>query len=244
MTRDDAYVAGRAGSAAILADAYGAAEQLYQDVLDGAHAKAMGSRRTLADMAERDRAHGNAGDARAYMYQEAEERHQDRLAALAQHFGQFYGGQGNPAADHARAFVETLDPAGEHKVAAPEPTPIRRIEFGGVTREAGAILSPSGAPSLIPFDRSNSRETFTGDTAAFNRLKFAGTRTPSERADDERGSSVVRAKLVPDDRQSTDRCEPPPAYPTVAEPKQAIPAPPAGLLADIAATLARTKGVL
>lgn len=80
----------------------------------------------------------------------------------------------------------------------PEPTPIRRVEFAGndgaaigpssgagrIVREAGAILSPSGAPSPIPFDGSNSRETFTGDAVAFNRLIWAGTRTLTERAAD------------------------------------------------------------
>jgi hypothetical protein len=46
------------------------------------------------------------------MYAEAEQRHANRMAALARYFGQAYRGPGNPDADHALAFVAEVDPNG------------------------------------------------------------------------------------------------------------------------------------
>ena len=53
------------------------------------------------------------GHARAAAYAEAEQRHRDRLAAIQRHFGQQVMSRGDPNADHALAFVDTVaDPRG------------------------------------------------------------------------------------------------------------------------------------
>ncbi|HEV8032026.1 MAG TPA: hypothetical protein VGP42_13500 [Stellaceae bacterium] len=171
MTRDETYVAGRDASAGMLADGYRAADQFHADVIDGAHETLKASSRNLADLADRDRAHGDASDARAYLYAEAEQRHHDRLAALAHHFGQFYRGPGNPAADDALDFVASIDLAGDPKaMPLPAPMPVAAVEFHG-------------------------------DAAEFNRIKMAGTRTPQEREADraavEATSGIVAAEPVP-----------------------------------------------
>ena len=164
MTRDDAYVAG-----------VPAAPTFWQTVIepqsssitliDGAHAKAMASRRTLADMAERDRAHGNAGDARAYMYKEAKERHQNRLAAPLSISAICTDGQGNLAATRARLCRGSLLPASTRYCTG------RHLFAGSNLAASRARLARSCRQLRLRYRvrPSKSRKTFIGDTA-FNRL--------------------------------------------------------------------------
>ena len=68
---------------------------------------------TTEARALRDATYAAAGDARAEIVGEAERRHYERLAAIQRHFGQHVMSRGNPEADHALAFVETVaDPEG------------------------------------------------------------------------------------------------------------------------------------
>ena len=251
-TRDETYLSALAASAAILADGYRTADQLHADVIDGAHETLKRSRRDLADLAERDRAYGNASDARAYLYAEAEQRHQDRLAALALHFGQFYRGPGNPAADHAQAFVASIDPAGDDEYAAPPlPEPVGTpavVTFGGSRHERRVDERGRVVPEQLQ-QPDPERGTFTGSPAEFAAAKARGVMTPTELAGG--AAATLGFPERPDDDRlcRSDRAgnlhvgnavaavEPPaPAAEAIPRP----PSPPAGLLADIAATLART----
>lgn len=255
MTRDETYRAAIAASERMRNDGYRAAEQLHRDCIDSAHAKMMAGPRDLAALAERDRAHADASDARAYLYQEAEQRHADRLAALARRFGQHYRGPGNPAADHAQAFVISIDPDGEC-AAMPLPAPVGElavIEFAGSRHERrvderGRVVPERRQPDL-------DRATFTGDAAAFSAAKARGVMTPAELAAAESFRSRPTGSLsAADAHKASLATETPAAYPTAAEtmaqpsgrpsqmdvPKPDISAPPPGLLADIAAILRRT----
>jgi hypothetical protein len=121
--------------------------------------------------AARDATYSAAGDARAAAYAEAEQRHCDRLAAIQRHFGQQIGRRGDPDADHALAFVETVvDPEGLY---APQPaeTPIGRvveIGYNGIKRQVrvdanGRVV----AESPVSNDGWSTRGTFAGHGEAF-----------------------------------------------------------------------------
>jgi hypothetical protein len=58
--------------------------------------------------AARDAIYSAAGDVYGAAYAEAEQLHYDRLAAIRRHFGQQVTNRGDPDADHALVFVETL----------------------------------------------------------------------------------------------------------------------------------------
>ena len=58
--------------------------------------------------AARDATYAAAADARAAAYAEAEQRHYDRLAAIQRYFGHLMARRGDPDADHALAFGETV----------------------------------------------------------------------------------------------------------------------------------------
>jgi hypothetical protein len=68
---------------------------------------------------------------------EAERRHRDRLAAVQRYFGQQMARRGNPDADHALAFVETVaDPEGlfAPSTVAPAIGEVRTINYNGIRR--------------------------------------------------------------------------------------------------------------
>jgi hypothetical protein len=153
--------------------------------------------------------------ARDATYAEAEQRHYDRLAAIQRYFGQQIARRGNPDADHALAFVETVgDPEGLY-TPQPVEAPIGRvveIGYNGIKRAVrvdahGRVV----AESPIADDGWSNRGTFVGDTEAFTAAKRAGV------------------GLKPDPE------EPPPAPPV---------SPPPRLLADIAAALAPAENTL
>ena len=90
-------------------DAYRAAAQLVVDATADADTKLRQARFSVEARAVRDAAYATAADA----YAEAEQRHRDRLAAIQRHFGQQVMSRGDPNADHALAFVDTVaDPRG------------------------------------------------------------------------------------------------------------------------------------
>lgn len=228
MDRNAAYLAGLKRSEQLRDDGYRAADQLHADVLDEAHRKMLASPRNLADARERDKAGPVADDARAAGYEQAERDHEHRRAALAFHFDQFYRGRGNPAA--AAAFLASVD-GGFAPSPIPAPTPTRKIEVAaGVVHEVGGVMSPSGAFSPIALDATNSRETFTGTEEDFAAAKRFAVMTPKEAAEAE----AYRASLVNAAERPSGRPAPPDAMP------KPEPTPPPGLLADIAAALART----
>jgi hypothetical protein len=89
-------------------------------------------------------------------------------------------------------------------------------------------------------DRFQPRATFTGD---MTKAKMLATMTPAELAAaglDPQGSPLVN-DATPRSITAPSVAEAPPGVVTAPEAHQPITAPPEGLLADIAAALARTK---
>jgi hypothetical protein len=221
MTRNEAFQAAREASERIKQDAYAAANQLAVDCIDTADAVLRRDPFNQAGKAARERAYSAASDARAGMYAEAEQRHANRMAALARYLGQAYRGPGDPDADHALAFVNEIDPAGLWAPIA-RPAPIgtfTTINVAGIKRQVrvdanGRIV----AESPVADDGWSNRGTFAGDTEAFIAAKRAGVGLGPEEEPADPGTPVV----APDEPQP------------ITEP------PPPGLLADIAAVLART----
>jgi hypothetical protein len=82
---------------------------------------------TAEARALRDATYAAASDVRAAAYAEAEQRQDDRLAAVQRHFGQQIARRGDPDADHALAFVETV--ADPERLFAPflQEPPIGRV---------------------------------------------------------------------------------------------------------------------
>jgi hypothetical protein len=174
-----------------------------------------------AGKAARERAYSAASDARAGVYAEAEQRHANRMAALARYLGQAYRGSGDPDADHALAFVAEVDPAGLWApIATPAPVgTLTTINVAGMKRQVrvganGRVV----AENPVADDGWSNRGTFTGDASAFMAAKRAGV--------------GVRPGEEPS-HQATPVVAP-------AEPQPLLEPPPPGLLADIAAILART----
>ena len=136
--------------------------------------------------------------------------------------------RGNPDADHALTFVETVaDPEGPY---APQPAeaPIGRvveIAYNGIKRQVrvdanGRVV----AESPVSNDGWSRRGTFTGDTEAFMAAKRAG----------------VGLKSDPDEPPPAPAVPPPPMIRAEPRPEP----PPPGLLADIAAALAKVESKL
>jgi hypothetical protein len=92
-------------------------------------------------------------------YAEVEGRQYDRLAAIQRHFNQQVTSRGNPDADHAVAFVETVaDPEGQLAPVAVE-APVGElveIDYNGIKRQVRALI-PAVALLLSP--RTMSPET-------------------------------------------------------------------------------------
>ena len=89
------------------------ADQLSADAITDADAKLRQERFSAKAKAVREATYAAASDTRAGMIAEAEQRHRDRLAAIQRHFGQQVMSRGDPDADHALAFIETVaDPVG------------------------------------------------------------------------------------------------------------------------------------
>ena len=143
-TRNDAYRRACLASEKIRDDAYRAADQLSADAITDADAKLRQARFSAEARAARDATYCASGDARAAAYAEAEQQHRDRLAAIERHFGQQISRRGDPDADHALAFVETVaDPEGLY---APQPaeaawngvrgiSQVFEIAYNGIKRE-------------------------------------------------------------------------------------------------------------
>ena len=92
----------------------------------------------------RDATYAAAGDARAAAHAEAEQRHYERLAAIQRHFGQQVMSRGDPDADHALAFVETVaDPAGLY---SPQPAEAASNGVRGIGRVVEIRLQRDQAP--------------------------------------------------------------------------------------------------
>jgi len=136
--------------------------------------------------------------------------------------------RGDPDADHALAFVETVaDPEGLY---APQPTeaPIGRvveIAYNGIKRQVrvdadGRVV----AENPVADDGWSTRGTFSGDAEAFMAAKRAG----------------VGLKAGPEEPPPAPPIPPPPMIRAEPRPEP----PPPGLLADIAAALARVESKL
>ena len=168
------------------------------------------------------------GDARAETVTEAERRHRDRLAAIQRHFGQQIARRNDPGADHALAFVKTV--ADPERLYAPQPAeaPIGRvveISYNWIKRQVrvdanGRVV----AENPVADDGWSNRGTFAGDAEAFMAAKRAG----------------VGAKPDPEEPPQAPPVPPPPMIRAELRPEP----PPPGLLADIAAALARTESKL
>ena len=103
------------------------ADQLVVDATTDADAKLRKAGFPTGAKAARDEAYAVASDARAEMVAEAEQQHRDPLAAIQRHFGQQITRRGDPDADHALAFVETVaDPEGLY-TPQPAEAPIGRV---------------------------------------------------------------------------------------------------------------------
>ncbi len=157
------YFAAVFASERIRDDLIAAADHLHADATEAAHNRMMASRRDLADTDRRRRVQVDANDARKFMYEDAERRHLDRCAALAQQFGQHWTGPGNPDAPHARAFVASLD--GEPTV----------VEHHAGIQHIRRVLNGRVVPEV--FEAHTARGTFAGDMTA---AKARATMTPAE----------------------------------------------------------------
>jgi hypothetical protein len=169
--------------------------------------------------AARDATYSAAGDARAAAYAEAEQRHYDRLAAIQRYFGQQIARRGDPDADHALAFVETI--ADPERLYAPQPAeaPIGRvveIAYNGIKRQVR--VDANGRVVADSDDGWSRRGTFAGDAEAFMAAKRAG----------------VGLKPDPDEPPPAPPIPPPPMIRAEPQPEP----PPPGLLAE---ALARTE---
>ena len=134
LTRSEAHHRACLASEKILGDAYRAAEA----------------------RAARDATYAVAADVRAAAYAEAEERHRDRLAAIQRHFGQQVMSRGDPDADHAFAFVETVgDPDGLY---TPQPAEYRSA---GLSRSltTGSSARFASTPMVASSPRALSQTT-------------------------------------------------------------------------------------
>jgi hypothetical protein len=187
MSRETEYKRAREKSERIKQDAYAAANQLAVDCIETADTALKKDPFSPVARAARDRAYSAASDARAGMYAEAEQRHANRMAALARYFGQAYRGPGNPDADHALAFVAEVDPNGLWTpfVAEPPIGEIATIEFAGIKpqRRVDAPVVSSPRTPLQPTD---------GRTAALSRAIQKRSWRPSEPA-----SACCRRKSWP-----------------------------------------------
>jgi len=227
-TRNEADHRARLASEKIPDDAYRAADQLVVDVASDADAKLRKAGFSAEAGAARDATYSAAGDARAAAFAEAEQRHYDRLAAIQRHFGQQIARRGDPDADHALAFVETVaDPEGLYTPQPDEASIGRVVEiaYNGIKRQVrvnanGRVV----AESPVSNDGWSTRGTFAGDAEAFMAAKRAG----------------VGLKPDPEDPPPAPPIPPPPVI--RAEPPREPPPP--GLLADIAAALAGVENTL
>ena len=127
MARNDAFHQARVASEKIRDDTYRAADQLSAHARTDADAKLRQARFSAEAKAVRDAAYSAAADARVAAYAEAERRHYDRLAAIQRHFGPQMARRGNPDADHALAFVETVADFEGLYTPQPAEAPIGRV---------------------------------------------------------------------------------------------------------------------
>jgi hypothetical protein len=159
-------------------DAYRAADQLSADAVTDADGKLRQARFSTEARTVRDATYGAAGDARDAAYAEAEQRHRDRLGAIKRHFGQQVMNSGDPDADHALAFIETVaDPEGPY---APQPAEapigeVVEINYNGIKRcvrvdARGRVV----AENPVADDGWSTRGAFTGDAEAFLAAERAG----------------------------------------------------------------------
>jgi len=146
---------------------------------------------------------------------------------LVRHFGQLIARRSNPDADHALAFVETVaDPEGLYR-PQPVEAPIGRmveIAYNGIKRQVrvdanGRVV----AENPIADDGWSNRGTFSGDAEAFLAQ-----------------SAGVGLKPNPEEPPPAPPIPPPPMIRAEPQPEP----PPPGLLADIAAALARVESKL
>jgi len=136
------------------------ADQLSADAITDADAKLRQERFSAKAKAVREATYAAASDTRAGMIAEAEQRHRDRLAAIQRHFGQQVMSRGDPDADHALAFVETVaDPEGLHTPQPPEPP------IGRVVETTGSSARFASTPMVTSSQRALLRMT-DGRTAA------------------------------------------------------------------------------
>ena len=136
--------------------------------------------------------------------------------------------RGNPDADHALAFVETVADFEGLYTPQPAEAPIGRvveIAYNGIKRlvrvdAKGHVV----AESSVFDDGWSTRGTFAGDAEAFMAAKRAG----------------VGLKPDPEEPPPAPPIPPPPMIRAEPRPEP----PPPGLLADIAAALARAESKL
>lgn len=238
-----AYLSAVRASERLRAEAYLAADQLAADAIEDAGGKLSHpsrGRRTPVDLATHARVTAAAGDARAGLYREAEERHFDRRAALAVHLGQRWTGRGNAGADHARQFVAEVDPDGLYRVAS-EPSligrPILAEHHPGMP--VPRRIDERGRVVPEQFVVGAQRPTFRGDSKM---AKTRGVMTAKEVAEAEASLADQQAQSVTADVSDT-----PAPTAAIPEPTDALSidregtsrSPPAGLLADIAKALGR-----
>jgi len=171
------------------------ADQLVVDATTDADAKLRKAGFPTGAKAARDEAYAVASDARAEMVAEAEQQHRDPLAAIQRHFGQQVTSHGDPDADHALAFVETV--ADPERLYTPQPGEaasngvrgigrVVEIAYTGIKRQVRVDTNGrvTGYAERQEGDGWSTRGTFAGDAEAFIAAKRAGI-APAQKPDPE-----------------------------------------------------------
>jgi hypothetical protein len=152
MTREQAYAGARDASAKIRDDLQRAAEIAFKTVVDAAHAQFRDTKHQhTGTLQQLDASTGRAGDLRQAAFTMAERMHQNRLAALAQHFGEHYRGPGDADAEHAQQWLnEHVDPTAIFRPAPAEaPLPVESVTYNGIPAHRPVIVAPSGKRRVV-----------------------------------------------------------------------------------------------
>jgi hypothetical protein len=147
VSKSQVYTDARAASERIKASLQAAAESAFKATMDAAHAEFRDTKhKHTGTLQQLDAATARAGDLRQAAFDMAARMHQNRLAALAQHFGEHYRGPGDAGDEHALAWIsEHIDPTGIFRPAPAEaPLPVESVTFNGHTAVRPVIVAPSG----------------------------------------------------------------------------------------------------
>ena len=155
---------GREISAQLKQTAYSAADRQHVETMQTADAALKAADPGDEPLRSHERAYAASSDALADAYARAEQQHNDRLAALALHFGEKPHASGNPFAPHIADFMESQSLRGFPSAApAPDIKPnMVEIAFGGISTMRH--LDGGGRPMPAPNTPDPERGTF-GDAA-------------------------------------------------------------------------------